>query len=716
MADGKPTAELLAPGGGLTQAVYALRAGADAVYAGAARFSARSHAANFGLDDFGRLCGAAEAAGAKVYAALNTVLAAGELGDALDLAWELWERGAAAAIVQDLGLLDLLARRGPPLDLHASTQLAVHSASGARAAAGLGFKRAVLARELSLAEIAAIHRAVPALELECFVAGALCYGVSGLCLASGRLLGRSANRGDCGQVCRSWSVLEGHGGGPGSWFSLNDLDASPRLADLAAAGVSSFKIEGRMKSPEWTRHTVAHFRALLDGDDPGDHAAKARTAFGRSPGPGYLADGKGSGLANVRYAGATGSPLGRIERVEGRRALVALSAEAAVGDGLLALRPGSPPQAWRAALRSIDLPGGGKAWRAGPGGKAWLTAEADGRGWLPADQGLELRKVADHDAALPEVKPGALPDYRRALATVLELVPGGSGGRALRLSLPAWGSAVEIEAELSPATGGQSLAALVGQALAAPGTGRHRAAPVAGLAALEGLFAPPAWIKRLRRAWNDLAAAAIAEARDRARRDLAAELRAAPARPALPPRRELSPAGELPFVVDFPRLAAAGLAELEGGLCLPLAPVRFDDEAGYADLRAWLLGLEDGKTAVLGLGNLAHLDWLDRLLADPEASGRVGGAFADYGLYVANPLAWRLLAERVPRLAGAVGWVEDPAAAPGFEAPLFISRACFRRHGRGEACAGCPRSHDDVLVQGKRRYRVLVRDCVTYVF
>jgi len=197
MKEGR-TIELLAPAKNLECGIEAIKHGADAVYIGAGRFGARQAAGN-SVEDIARLAGFAHFYGARVYVTVNTILKDSELADAEKLIWQLYEAGADALLIQDMAVLRM---KLPPIALHASTQCDVRSADKVRFLAGCGFTRVVLARELSLDEIRSIHEACPDTKLEVFVHGALCVCLSGRCNASEALFGRSANRGECAQVCR----------------------------------------------------------------------------------------------------------------------------------------------------------------------------------------------------------------------------------------------------------------------------------------------------------------------------------------------------------------------------------------------------------------------------------------------------------------------------------------------------------------------------------
>ncbi|MDP4120085.1 MAG: DUF3656 domain-containing protein [Bacillota bacterium] len=252
--------EILAPVGSIESLYPAVRMGADAVYLGAESFSARAAAVNFSFDDLKAAVCYCHNRNVKVYLTLNTVIKDNEMQDAVMLAKTAVEIGIDAIIVQDLGLATLLLQAAPEIRLHGSTQMSVHTPSGAKALYELGFKRVVLARELSKKEIEEIVKSCP-IELEVFVHGALCMCVSGQCYFSAMLGSRSGNRGRCAQPCRlPFMAPEG----TGYDLSLKDMSHIDYLRELAEIGVVSAKIEGRMKRPEYVALATYACRKSLD--------------------------------------------------------------------------------------------------------------------------------------------------------------------------------------------------------------------------------------------------------------------------------------------------------------------------------------------------------------------------------------------------------------------------------------------------------------------
>ena len=254
--------ELLAPAKNLACGIAAIDHGADAVYIGASRFGARAAVGN-SVDDIRQLCDYAHRFRAKVYVTVNTIVYDEELDATRQLLSELREAGVDAVLVQDMAVLTMC-----QLPLHASTQTDNRSVEKVRWLREQGFVRAVLARELSLEEIATIHREVPDMELEVFVHGALCVSYSGICYASQHCFGRSANRGACAQFCRMpFSLVDADGKEVEHdryLLSLKDMNQSDHLLELAEAGATSFKIEGRLKDISYVKNVTAAYSLQLN--------------------------------------------------------------------------------------------------------------------------------------------------------------------------------------------------------------------------------------------------------------------------------------------------------------------------------------------------------------------------------------------------------------------------------------------------------------------
>ncbi|HEY0635351.1 MAG TPA: U32 family peptidase [Gammaproteobacteria bacterium] len=263
MSSPRSALELLAPAKNAEFGIEAINHGADAVYIGGPAFGARANAGNE-INDIERLAAHAHRYSARVLVALNTILKDEELDEAQRIAWQVYEAGADALIVQDMGLLEL---ELPPIQLHASTQTDNRTAAKVKFLEEVGFSQVVLARELSLSQIRDIA-AQTSVALEFFIHGALCVSYSGQCYVSHAQTGRSANRGECSQMCRLPMSLEGSDGEVivqhQHLLSLKDNNQTSNLRALAEAGISSFKIEGRLKDLSYVKNVTAHYRSELD--------------------------------------------------------------------------------------------------------------------------------------------------------------------------------------------------------------------------------------------------------------------------------------------------------------------------------------------------------------------------------------------------------------------------------------------------------------------
>ncbi len=358
--------ELLAPAKNLECGIAAIDHGADAVYIGAQRFGARAAAGN-SVEDIAQLCRYAHQFGAKVFVTVNTIIYDEELNDTLQLVDELDSIGVDAILVQDMGLLSLLKQREKPLhcELHASTQTDNRTAEKVKWLFDQGFDRVVLARELSIKEIADINKAIhqhPSpntrnLPLEVFVHGALCVSYSGQCYASQYCFQRSANRGECAQFCRLAFTLKDANGkvleSERHLLSLRDMAQIDNLEKLADAGATSFKIEGRLKDVDYVKNITAAYSEALNEVVRRNPEKYTRASFGRctytfSPNiqksfnrgfTTYFAEGRKQGLVSFDTPKAMGEPVGKVKEIRGHSFNISTTTSFANGDGLCYLTP-----------------------------------------------------------------------------------------------------------------------------------------------------------------------------------------------------------------------------------------------------------------------------------------------------------------------------------------------------------------------------------------
>lgn len=304
--------ELLAPAGSLESFHAAIEAGADAVYLGLNEYNARLRAKNISMKTLSYLVPFAHKKDIKIHVALNTLVKQNELKDVIDILYQLEQIGVDAVIIQDLGVADIAQRYFPKLVLHASTQMVIHNSLGVKAVEKLGFKRVILARELTLPEIESIKKSTD-LELEVFIHGALCYSLSGLCLASSYLGGLSGNRGRCTQVCRRRFT---NGNSSGFFFSTKDLCALDFINGLKNIGITSFKIEGRMKGAEYIYTVVSSYRKVIDNPELIPLIKKElRYDFGREKTPFFLQSTTQKNIITASRPSGTGILLSDVKKV-----------------------------------------------------------------------------------------------------------------------------------------------------------------------------------------------------------------------------------------------------------------------------------------------------------------------------------------------------------------------------------------------------------------
>ncbi len=337
--------ELLSPAGSLAAVRAAVANGADAVYLGTSRFNARDEGAQLSIEELGEACRIAHERGRRIYLTLNILTKPAELVDALMLLGEAIDRGIDAVIVQDLGLVRLIQRLYPDLEIHGSTQMTVHDESGAAVLQEIGVDRVVLAREITLDDVRAIRAAVPDLGLETFVHGALCISYSGQCLMSGMISERSANRGSCAQSCRKDYVLTDTATRDeldrGYLISAKDLAAYEHLPAIADAGIVCLKVEGRKKKPEYVATVTKAYREFLERLERGDRTPPSDVEveplvqiFSRGFTGGMFGGRQGRDYVTRTQPDNRGVVLGEVVGYERNELIVDVATAIEIGDGL----------------------------------------------------------------------------------------------------------------------------------------------------------------------------------------------------------------------------------------------------------------------------------------------------------------------------------------------------------------------------------------------
>lgn len=346
------TIELLAPAKNLECGIAAIDHGADAVYIGAAKFGARQSAGN-SVEDIATLCNYAHQFGAKVHVTVNTIIYNNEMDDMLQLVRELEKVHVDALLIQDMGLLKACKETlKTKIALHASTQCDSRTAEKVAWLASLGFERVVLARELSVKEISAIHKAVPQVELEAFVHGALCVSYSGICYASQHCFGRSANRGACSQFCRMAFDLKDSDGKiiekQRYLLSLKDMCQIDNLEELIQSGACAFKIEGRLKDINYVKNVVSAYNKRLNEivrkyPNQFKRASLGKVEYSFTPDlnktfnrgyTNYFVQGRQPNIFSPNTPKALGEFVGKVKELRRDSFNVASTASFANGDGL----------------------------------------------------------------------------------------------------------------------------------------------------------------------------------------------------------------------------------------------------------------------------------------------------------------------------------------------------------------------------------------------
>jgi len=353
----KPTnvgGELLAPAGNLLSAIVAFESGADAVYVGLGKFNARERAENFTIEDLSKLINYAHQNGKKVYVAFNTLIKESELAAAAESLSDIAELGPDAVIVQDLGIVHLLRKFFPEIPVHASTQMAIHNSYGVEAAAAMGIERVILERQVTKSELRQIMRNSQ-VEIEVFVHGALCCSLSGSCLFSSWLGGWSGNRGKCTQPCRRRFFSDN---GNGFFFSTKDLAVPEMIPDLMKMGVASFKIEGRLKKPDYLKSVVTAYRMAIDSaiDSMQEAQEQVRRAVGRQLSQGFYSEKSMEKLIVPGRMGVTGQLCGRVLETLRGGFMASVSRKIHVGD-ILRLQQYAGDNSSALAVSTIKIDG-----------------------------------------------------------------------------------------------------------------------------------------------------------------------------------------------------------------------------------------------------------------------------------------------------------------------------------------------------------------------
>jgi len=436
--------ELLAPAGTINVFEGAIEAGADAVYIGAPALNARALSQDFSMSEIAAMIRFAHQKGVKLYLAANSLLKENEIPQAIETLAMLEALQPDALIIQDLGVYHLCRTYFPRLRLHASTLFGAHNSLAVRQFANMGFERVVLARELTIKEIDAIA-GKNQVELEVFIHGALCFSYSGLCLFSSYLGGKSGLRGRCVQPCRRRYQWQQQGERPGYYFSMNDLSTIDLVHELRQAGISSLKIEGRLRSAHYVSSVVKAYRMVIDADK-NDTVILAEAeellnqAMGRKTSRGYFSTVESKELISPYHSGNIGLYLGQAAKGTGKgKVSLVLKQPLQVGDRLR-LHQEETGERVAFTLRNVTS-NGHKISRAAPGDAIVLEVPAIVK---PGDSlfKVDSRTAREAEKAKSVIEPSRFNQdvkklQQKTKQTVLAIQQGLAAGQARRRKSPA---------------------------------------------------------------------------------------------------------------------------------------------------------------------------------------------------------------------------------------------------------------------------------------
>lgn len=663
--------ELALPAGKLENGIIAYKRGADAIYFGLKDFSARKGAGNFSIEDLSKIAHLAKELGKKYYITINTLIDDSELDKAYELLKSIVPYKPDGIIVQDLGIVNMIKRDFPSLPLHGSTQLAIHTINGVKELQRLGFERVVLSRELTLAEIERIRKACPDIELKVFIHGALCYGFSGLCMASHIITGRSANEGECAQICRTY-FRDRETGENIYPFSLSDMRAGRLIKDLERIGIDSLKVEGRLKGNEYVAAVTDYYRAIIDGKDEKELLHPLLCSFSRKATPGYL---EGAGpdhniITTGPYTAHLGELIGRV--IASDRARIEIESEYKLKDrdGLMILIDNKPYK-FSAKVLKED-------------GNYILLKNIESKS-IP--NGSNIYRISDSslNIKMPSLD---IPLSKTPVDITLEIKD-----KEILVNDKHY----EIDIEEAKKDGFEDAIRRIfnqsGESIFEPHVKEIRNA-----SSFKVPYIRNSDLKRIRRDYLENLKVEVDK------REYSAKIEDRETE-ALPERSLLSN-GDIPWNLNG--------SIIDDHEYYTLPPVTYDEDKLYKELYE---KIKDKKNVRIGLNNISQLAF--------AREHREFEYFADIYLYLSNREAAELLMNNIESFIGGYLWLErnsykkpwpfTPTIVKDFTPPLFISRACYRHDGRGLDCKGCKRHYSFKLSQNANSYIAHVDNCQTVI-
>ncbi len=672
--------ELALPSGDLQTALIAFKNGADAVYFGMQSFSARKSAVNFSFQDLAVIRRYAKENGKKIYITVNTLISDENLDRVYSLLAKIDFYGCDGIICQDLGVAKLIKDHFPSLPLHGSTQLAVHTIEGVKVLQRYGFERVVLSRELTLEEIKAIRIACPDVELKVFIHGALCYGFSGLCMASYQSCGRSANGGACAQICRSYFNLENSDKNE-HFFSMSDLNVGELIKELDKIGIDSAKIEGRMKSKEYVASITRYYRNILDGKDYSKDSDLLTTAFARTFSKGYYDYKKDrKPLVDTKYPSHRGLLCGKVIFHEGKTIEVESNKTLSLRDGICLFIPQEDGRELPFAFSLTQFKRNGNIYTI----------------YLPEIKknllNLNMYKTSDSSAFEKEVKERLLPN-QKGIDIKIEIQKD-----KLIVSYKNINTSIALKLEESKKI--QDLKGNLEKIFRESGEGRYTLSSltIQNTSGLQNPFLPLSFVKELRREFYKEVNLLPLEVKNMSKVANKESIK-------LPKRSLLSES--IPWNTEG--------VEIDGNTYYTLPPITFNEEELFKEMEQ---KLKKTKNNIIALNNIAQKSFAHK---HPEYK-----YFIDVYLFLTNRKAAQFYQELLgTSLIGGYlypeykdyqkPWPFTPTESNDYHLPIFISRSCFRHDSLKLSCKGCNEKSEWKINQQGKNYTVYVNKCLTVV-
>ncbi len=685
--------ELALPSGSLESAYAAFKGGADAIYLGLNKFSARSRATNFTFEDLEKILSFSKANNKKVYVVLNTLIEDEKINEVYKLIKQLSLYPIDAVIVQDLGIVNLIKTNFPNIEIHGSTQLAVHSVDGVKFMKELGFTRVVLSRELSLSQIKEIREKCKDIEIKVFIHGAMCYGFSGLCTASAQLTNRSANKGECTQICRRY--FKNSNDNSLFPFSMKDLDGTNAILELEKMKIDSLKIEGRMKSPNYCFKTARHYRYLLDNKKVNDkYYLEMITSFSRSSNSGYLFD--KTDLIDSKYSEHKGILLSNEIRKNKNEISFRTNMALSNHDGLLLVEKvyNSIDKITKLSLQNFKT-NNKRNVKANKNDIVSLIIKAN----ISNIKNCSIYKISDSQSN-QKYTSEKYPSIKYNVPTKIKF-----NENNIIMETTLFDKNIKLDTPITSeiANNKEAINSKLKKIFSTS------SGILLSKVEVDSCFAYPLKeVKEIKRKWYELLNKSLEEYinldyKDKNIKKIKNEI--------LPKRSKLFNSNNHPWTKDGTYL------EIDNKFFIILKPIIINEEKEkeilnnlYNDL------IKRNKEIYIGLNNIAHINWVKSL---DKAK-----IFIDWYLFSTNSESSKILSNINNFVGGYTyfefknnntnNWKFTPSTIDDkAKIPYFISLACYRKNIIGKTCKDCNKDFEYFLTQNNKKYRISCDNCIS---